>query len=378
VEAPIRGEGVAVSDQVLEPYPAEDEGGIAPEATAQPTGRSARPGGDGPLDNVEDLLRREPGSFGFFQAVRVLRQLRSDRAAVGRFVDPAEEVIRFSVPASISFPPSEIQSLELPEAGPARMSVNFFGLTGPQGLLPHYYTLLIAERDRARDTALGEFFDLFHHRALSLFYRAWEKYRFTVPYERGEEDALTVHLRDLAGVGLEESRKHLPVPEDALLFYTGLLGPQPRGAQGLQQLLADYFDFHVEVEQFVGRWYPIPRSDQCELGDESSPSNQLGLGAVAGDEIWDAQTCVRVRIGPLTREQYDSLLPGGEGNERLRQLTRFYCHDQFDFELQLVLARDEVPGLVLGGDGPSQPLGWSTWVRTREFTRDADETVLTL
>ena len=155
---------------------------------------------------------------------------------------------------------------------------------GPLGVLPYHYTLLLAERLRARDSAPAAFFDLFHHRIISLFYRAWEKYRFTVAYERGEEDALTVHLRDLAGVGLEEARKHLPIPADALLLYTGLLGPQPRGAQALEQLLADYFGLPVEVEQFVGRWYPIPKWDQCELGAEDGLSNQLGLGAVAGLE----------------------------------------------------------------------------------------------
>jgi len=331
-----------------------------------------------PLARLEALLRDEPTSFGFFQAVRLLRQLRPDRAPIGRFVDPSDEVVRFSVPGSIGFPPSEVHSLDLPDEGSARMSVNFLGLTGPQGFLPLQYTLLIGDRKRARDGAIGDFFDLFHHRLISLFYRAWEKSRFSVVYERGEEDALTVHLRDLTGVGLDDARRHLPVPEDALLFYAGLLGPQPRGAQALKQILGDYFGLPVEIEQFVGRWYPLPKSDQCALGEEEGASNQLGLGAVAGDEIWDAQTCVRIRVGPLTRPQYDSLLPGGAGHRSLRALTRFFSHDQFDFELQLVLARDEVPGFVLGDPAVSQPLGYSTWLRTREFSRDADDTVLTL
>ena len=375
-----RGDAVGAARTVPEtgtatPAAAATAAGSAPAASAT----SDPPPPRDPFVRVEDLVRSQPAGFSFFQAVRLLRQLRPDRAPVGSFVDPGQEVVRFSVPPSIAFPTSEIASLELGEEDdPARMQVNFFGLTGPQGLLPHHYTLLIAERDRARDGALGDFFDLFHHRAISLFYRAWEKYRFTVSYERGEEDALTVHLHDLAGIGLPEARERLPVPADALLSYTGLLGPQPRGAQALKQLLVDYFGLPVEVDQFVGRWYPIPRSDQCELGAEDGASNRLGLGAVAGDEIWDAQTCVRIRIGPLTRSQYDSLLPGGEGHERVRQLTRFFGHDQFDFELQLVLAGDDVPGLVLGDDDASQPLGWSTWIRTRPLGRDADETVLSL
>ncbi len=347
------------------------------DSDAAATGGNAAVDGARGLSRVETLLRDEPQAFGFFQAVSLLHRIRSRRVAVGLFSDPADEVVRFSVPDSIAFPPSEIHALDIPDDDRALMRVNFMGLTGPQGLLPYHYTLLIADRNRVRDRAIGDFFDLFHHRMLSLFYRAWEKYRFQVAYERGDSDGLTQHLRDLVGVGLETDQRHLPVPDDALLFYTGVLGPQPRGAQGLEQMLTEHFDVPVRVVQFVGRWYPLRRHDQCELGDDWSPANQLGLGAVAGDEIWDAQTCFRVRIGPLSRSRYDAFLPGGRDHKTLRALARFYCHDQFDIELQLVLAKDDVPGLVLGADGP-RPLGWCTWIRTGDLAVDADETILTL
>ncbi|MDR0786993.1 MAG: type VI secretion system baseplate subunit TssG [Gemmatimonadota bacterium] len=325
---------------------------------------------------VEVMLLRDPHSFGFFQAVRILHQVRGERVAVGRFTDPAREVLRFSVPASIAFPPSELASLDVEEDGRARLSINFMGLIGPQGLLPHQYTLLVAERKRGKDHAPGDFLDLFHHRMLSLFYRAWEKHHFSVTYERGETDALTSHVADLVGVGLETDRETTPLPGDGLLFYAGLLGPQPRSALGLELLLSHYFGVAVEVEQFVGRWYPLSGLDQCELGDEDGLSNQLGLGAVAGDEVWDAQTCVRLRVGPLPRSRYDAFLPGGRDHDAIRALARFYSHDQFDFEIQLVLARVDVPGIVFGDDS-SAALGWSTWIRTRESVRDADDTVLT-
>jgi type VI secretion system protein ImpH len=133
----------------------------------------------------------------------------------------------------------------------------------------------------------------------------------------------------------------------------------------------------VEVEQFVGAWYPLERATQCEL-DEDGPSTQLGLGAVAGDELWDLQSRVRVRLGPLTRAQYDRFLPGGSAHEQLRALTRFFGNDQLDFEIQLVLARDEVPPCTLGGDDAGLPLGWCTWIKTVPFGRDADETTFTL
>lgn len=344
-------------------------------AAAATAGRAGPPR---ELAGLEAALRRSPTAFDFFQAVRTLERLRPGRAAIGEFVDPAAEVVRFTVNPSISFPPAEIHALELPESGPARMSVNFFGLTGPLGVLPYQYTLLLAERLRARDTAPAAFFDLFHHRIISLFYRAWEKNRFTVCYEKQRADRVSEHLLDLIGEP-QPAAEGAVRSREALLFYAGLLGPEPRGAIALEQLLEDMFDTQVEVQQFVGGWFPLGGADQCALGAEDDASSQLGLGAVAGDEVWDQQARVRIRIGPLDARRYTGFLPGGEAHARLRELVRFFSRDAFDFEVQLVLARDDVPPCVLGDDAHApQPLGWSTWMRTEPFTRDADETVLTL
>jgi type VI secretion system protein ImpH len=330
------------------------------------------------LRALERALRTEPTSFSFFQAVRLLERLRPDRNPVGSYGDPNEEVVRFSATPSIAFPPSEIAALEQLPDGSARMRLNFIGLIGPQGVLPYHYTILAAERQRARDEAYAAFLDIFNHRIASLFYRAWAKHHFVLGYERGE-DRMRAHLLDLVGAGLETARKHLPISEEALMHYAGLFTGQARSAATLQQLIEDFFGVPAEIEQFVGDWYPLPRQDQCALGEDLDVATQLGAGAVVGDEVWDQQTRVRIRLGPLNATQFDEFLPTGSAYASLRALTRFFSHDQYEFELQLVLARDDVPGFVLGGDeARPQPLGWSTWIRTREFAADADDIFLTL
>jgi type VI secretion system protein ImpH len=330
------------------------------------------------LTLVERALAEDTNAFEFFQAVRLLERLHPERKPVGLFSDPEQEIARFGTHVSLAFPASEIQTLETSDAGPARMTVNFMGLTGPVGVLPYHYTQFLIERLQARDTSLIAFLDLFHHRIISLFYRAWLKHRFHIAYERGEDENLTHHLLDLGGLGLESDQEHLPIAREAAAFYTGLLAAEPRSAVALEQLLGDYFGVPVVIEQFIGGWYRIGVADQCAM-DEPVASSQLGRGAVVGDEIWDMQARVRVRIGPLTRAQFDTFLPTGDAHAVLGSLVRLYAHDQFDFEVQLVLEKEEVPPLQLGADEVVEPkLGWSTWIRTVPRKMNAEETVLAL
>lgn len=324
-----------------------------------------------------DELQEDPNSFGFFQAVRILQGAQPDKEKVGRFVDPSREAVRFSVQRGIAFPASEIQTLKGGGEGPAQMRVNFMGLIGPMGVLPHQYTLLAAERGRSKDTAFGDFLDLFHHRIISLFYRAWEKTRFDWPYEDGD-DQLRTHLFDLVGAGVPEQRAGLPFEENALLYYAGLLSGATRSAIALQQLLEDYFEVPVEVLEFEGGWYTLPEWDLCQLGSEAGSASRLGRGAVVGDEIWDPQSRIRLRIGPLDLDEYERFLPTGDSFERLRGLTRYFSNDEHEFEVQLVLAQSSVPGFVVGSDDLEQPLGWSTWLSSGEFARDADDTIIRL
>ena len=322
------------------------------------------------------MLDREPYCFEFFQAVRLLARMAPERQVVGRFAHPADEVARFSANTSVAFPASEIQSLARREDGPAEMQVNFMGLTGPTGVLPLDYSHMVMERVRAKDRTLRDFFDLFNHRMIALFYQAWEKYRFSIPYERGERDRFSHYVLALLGLGTPGLQDRQDVPDDALVFYSGLLSPHPRSATALRQVLADYFGVPVEIEQFVGAWYPVERESQCALGDDGSYSDQLGFGAVVGDEIWDQQSRVRIQFGPLALEQYEDFLPGGEAHRHVRALASFFAAGEYDVEIQLILRRDEVPPCELRPAG--RRLGWTSWVKSAEFTRDPGETVLEL
>ena len=322
---------------------------------------------------VEKKLRSEPWNFGFFQAVRLLERILAHRSPVGRFAHPLREVARFGSNSVTAFPASQIQEIRWDTDRAPFVVVNFMGLTGPSGVLPLYYSHLIRERLRSRDTTMLAFLDLFNHRMVSLFYQAWEKYRFTVAYERGERDRFSHHLMDLIGLGTKGLQNRQAVADDSLLFYSGLFALHSRSAASLRNILEDYFEVPVEVEQFTGSWHPLSRPDQCHFQSAADVSEQLGVGAVVGDEIWDQQSSARIRLGPLSLEQYTNFLPEGSAWWPLHAITRFFSGDETDFELQLVLKHEDVPACELNN---AQRLGWSTWAKTAPMGRDPDETIL--
>jgi type VI secretion system protein ImpH len=347
------------------------EGGIQHPGVSHPSSHY--------LSAVEKEMRAHPEDFEFFQAVRLLLLIFAEREAVGRFVAPEREAVRFAANPSLSFPPSEIQSIDWRGAMP-RMVVNFMGLAGPVGVLPYAYAELIADRIRNRDRALAEFLDIFNHRMISLFYQAWEKYRFQVAYERDGKDRLSRYLMSLIGLGTPGLSERLQVRDEAMLFYSGLVALQPRPAIALHHLLEDYFGVQAEIEQFVGSWQALDPADQCVFENEDSYSEQLAVGMVAGDAVWDHQSRVRVKLGPLNREQYLGFLPAGNAHEPLRSLIGFFCGPNLEVELQLVLKQDEVPRCDLGNDSAAGPrLGWYTWMKSgTEFDRSPGDTVLLL
>jgi type VI secretion system protein ImpH len=332
---------------------------------------------------MESLLATElvedACSFEFFQAVALLERILSERRAVGSFSSPEQETVRFRSNPRMGFPASEIQELKLNEEGPAEMMVNFMGLTGASGVLPHPYSELILDRLRGKDRGLAAFLDIFNHRAVSLFYRAWQRSRFAVNYGAGARDLFTQYLRDLLGIGTAGLAERQEVEDEGLIHYVSLVAMQGRSATALEQILTDYFEVPVSIEQFTGAWYPLDASTQFEMNDSENVSREVGGGAVVGDAVWDRQGRARIRIGPLTMEQYSEFLPQARAYESLRAITRFFSNDTIDFEVQLVLDRTEVPGieLDLNARRPAR-LGWVSWTATRPMAADPDDAILAM
>ena len=223
------------------------------------------------------------------------------------------------------------------------------------------------------DPTLARFLDLFHHRMALLFYRAWAEARPTVHQDRPDEDRFTAYVGSLAGHGLRGTSVRDSVPDHAKRFYVGHLARNPKNAEGLASILEGFFQLPVRVDQFVLGWLELPRDQRTALGGEPRVSGALGLGTVVGERVRDVQSRFRAVMGPMDLDRFCDFLPGGRSLDKLKHWVRNYVGFEFDWDVQLVLARDEVPGIRLGREGQ---LGWTTWLGARRADTDAGDLTL--
>jgi len=323
-------------------------------------------------------LLDEPYRFEFFQAVRLLEKIFPERQPVGRETSIVQEVVRFRSRLALEFPASEIHEFretteEFSDEQKLEMFVNFMGMVGISGVLPTHYTELVMDRVRYRDTAMWSFLDIFTHRSVSMFFRAWEKYRFPVAYERGKND-FTDFLFDFVGLGTNGLRGRMALEDEALLPYSGLIAQKPHSANALENILGDYFRISAKIKQFFGQWLDLDEESITKLGAANS---LLGVNAIIGTRVWEQQSKFRVVLGAMSFNEFQAFLPNGTAHQPLKSIIRFVVGLEFDFDVQLILKAKEVPSCILTTRAKRRPqLGWTSWLKTKPFKQDDDQVIL--
>lgn len=327
---------------------------------------------------LNQILYDEPFRFEFFQAVRLLEKIYPEKKAVGREALPHEEIVRFRSHVMLDFPASQIHELkesvdEQTEEEKLEMLINFMGVIGVSGVMPTHYTELTMNRIRYGDKTFWDFTDIFTHRAASLFFRAWEKYRFPVSYERGD-DAFTEYLFDFAGLGTKGLRGRMHVEDESLLPYVGLITQKPHSATSLANIISDYFRVNAKLEQFFGQWIDLDKESITKL---SQANSSLGFDAIIGTRIWDQQSKFRLILGALSFNEFRAFLPNGTAHKPLNSIIRFMVNLEFDFDIQLVLKAKQVPSTILTTRAKRRPmLGWTSWLKSEPFENEDDQVVL--
>jgi type VI secretion system protein ImpH len=312
----------------------------------------------------------------FFHQVRVIERKAlsevpdSDRrlfSALGEDGIPQNEAIRFKGNHSLAFTGSSTDTGKECENDESQLLdkhyelvVNFMGLAGSSGVMPQHYTRMIQRRVKQHDTALADFFDLFNHRIISLFYRSWVKYRFPIQFEtylhKREKDPFTKVIQSLAGQQTSQSY-------DAPLYFAGHFQRANKCAANLELMLTDLLQIPATVESFIGQWLLIQDRDRavlCSFDDKRK--QRLGAGILTGRRYWDIQSKVLIRFGPISYAAHKELLPGGRYYRGLHRLINSYVPVHLTVDLVFTIDDNGREKRTLNG---SMKLGLNAWLQSR-------------
>jgi type VI secretion system protein ImpH len=325
-------------------------------------------------DSLIAELAEKPYAFDFYTAVRLLQSRFQDQPRIGHSRSLKDDPIRFAQSPALDFAPSTLEAMRRKD--PSRAPVIYsrhFGMFGPHGPLP----LCLTEyaRDRIlhhRDPTFTAFCNLFHHRMASFFFRAWADAQKVVDLDRPDDQHWAKFVGSLIGLGMDSLLERDHVPDRAKLYFAGRLVQQNRNSEGLEAIIQDFFGVPAKVLTFIGRWLKLPVGSTCKLG-ESRTTGALGTTVIVGSRFWTCQMHFRVRMGPMHFTEYERLLPTGSSFRRLCDWVRHYAGEEFSWDVTLVLAKDEVPAIQMGKAGR---LGWTTWLKTKPFEKDAEDLVL--
>ena len=307
-------------------------------------------------------LAADPAQFDLFQAIRLLEQLRPDLAPVGYDWPGAREAVRLGVKPTLAPPAGGVADYR-PGDGPAALTASVGGLLGPGGALPDHYTALAVRQLRRKDATLRDFLDLFHHRLLSLHYRAWRRRSPALAAERPGRGGDDFRRALLAVAGFSGPSATPPRVPGVAPKLAGLFARRTRTAAGLEATCAAASGLPASVESLAGQWLYLDGESRCRLG--SATPRRLGADAVLGRRVWDRQGGVRVTLGPVGRATLDALSRRGHARAALEVAARTYAGVELDLDVTIAVAPTGVPPAELRHPEHQRPrLGRDAWLFT--------------
>ncbi|MFM0076613.1 type VI secretion system baseplate subunit TssG [Paraburkholderia sediminicola] len=303
-----------------------------------------------------EKLRAEPWRYGFLS---LLRRLGADLRIppIGRARRPQAEPFRLGQRPSLAFAPREIAEIEEIDG---RLSLKLFGLgmLGPNGPLPIHVTEIARDRQESRrDNTLVDFLDIFHHRYLTLFYRAWSSAQATAGLDRADDERFSFYVASLFGQDTGETGRGR-LPAHARMSASAHLIREARNPDGLRATLARFFGVPVAIDEHVWNWIEVDPAEHSKLGAPGAPS-VMSEGAMLGEQVPDRQHKFRIVVGPLDIDEYLRFTPRGDDLPLLVEWVRAFIGYEFAWELELRIKAQSAPPAVIGGP---ERLGWSGWL----------------
>jgi type VI secretion system protein ImpH len=293
-------------------------------------------------------------AYDFFE---LLRCLERDGKLLGHPGRPDQEPARLGQHVRLSFATQDVAEYTPADGNqPARVTVANIGLLGPEGPLPLHITRWVLDRLSQRwfadpnargtsDTTFLDFVNAIQHRLIALYYRAWAEAHPGVQVERRAGGRVTAMLRALSGIGLPGTSDRDSGLDLVRLRQAAALGHQVEGPERLTLFLSEALDVPVHLQEFLPSWMEVPAHLQTRINGRHAA---LGRSAGMGPRIFQRQSRVELRIGPVDLKTFTELLPGQEKLKVLKKAVRELVGGVLDVDLRVVLAREEVPAAALG------------------------------
>lgn len=318
-----------------------------------------------PRPDLTAALEHPSEAFDMFE---LLRRLEADGRLFGQAGRAEREPARLGQQPRLGFAVTDVVSyLPATDRAPARVTIADIGLLGPEGPMPIHLTRWVLDRLSQRwfagaamretsDTTFLDFVNLLQHRMIALFYRTWADSHPAVQADRGHGGRTRAMMAALSGIGLPGAPNDDEPWLDAVrLRQAAALAHQVDGPERLTRYLAEAFGVPVTIEEFIGAWIPLPVKLQTRLG---APDARLGFGATIGPRVFQRQSRVELRLGPLTLAQYRDFLPAGPLSTPLRIAIRDMVGDGLDVDVRLVLRGSDLQPALLGASA----LGRTGWL----------------
>ncbi len=303
-------------------------------------------------------LAEEPWRFNLFWIMNREEALNDDKPRIGDTATRREEFLDLGQVPFLDFPASNVASYEAKtNRQKARLRTKFLGMLGPMGPLPTNLTEEALAWFSRRDDAFVRFLDIFNNRFLQLFYRAHSDCRPASQALRPKQDRFRDYVGSSLGIGTDSWRDLDSMPDGQKYAYAGILGPRSISASRIENVLSGIFGVGCEVEQFIGTFLPVDKSEQTRVGMAHA---RLGLDAIVGERVLTVDNKFRVRLYPGKLDKYERFLPDGDDNKRLVDALSNMVGFEFEWDVELVLPHREPRPTEIGTYGQ---LGWTSWMR---------------
>ncbi|AOM40272.1 type VI secretion system baseplate subunit TssG [Xenorhabdus hominickii] len=305
-------------------------------------------------------LTQTPWRFDLFQTLRRLDAQLGEYYRLGTALLPRYEPLRLGQKASMVFAPSTISEAYKRENSQLyEILIYSFGLFGPNGPLPlHLTEYTYSRKYNYRDPTLSAFANLFHHRLILLFYRAWANAQPTTSLDRPDNQRFCHYLACLNGVGLP-AQMNFEIPhKHARYALSGHFSRQGHGAEGLEKILIFYFNISVKITQNIPQWLKIEKQNQMRL-TAGRHMPRLGKSVFLGTAVYDIQNKFRIELGPLTWEEYNMFLPNQPKSKQLRDWVYQYLGIEYAWDIRLILDKSAINEMRLS---ETVKLGMNSWL----------------